>query len=87
MGQEAEKEERLKAFSGYQVTEALCTEANPNWIFLHCLPRKQHEVDDDVSECLFNFYSRFLTFTGLLWKTISCVPRGGKSQVDHHGPF
>ena len=22
--------------------------ANPDWRFLHCLPRKQYEVDDDV---------------------------------------
>jgi len=50
MGQEAEKEERLKAFAGYQVTEELCREggANPDWKFLHCLPRKPHEVDDEV---------------------------------------
>lgn len=50
MGQEAEKEERLKAFEGYQVTEKLCREggANPDWKFLHCLPRKQQEVDDEV---------------------------------------
>jgi len=50
MGQEAEKEERLKAFKGYQVTETLCREggANPDWKFLHCLPRKADEVDDEV---------------------------------------
>ncbi|KAG6819256.1 hypothetical protein H0H93_013699 [Arthromyces matolae] len=50
MGQEAEKAERLKAFEGYQVTEELCKQggANPNWKFLHCLPRKPHEVDDEV---------------------------------------
>lgn len=50
MGQEAEKEQRLKDFAGYQVTEALCREggANPNWKFLHCLPRKKDEVDDEV---------------------------------------
>lgn len=55
MGQEAEKAERLKAFEGYKVTEALCREggANPNWKFLHCLPRKQDEVDDEV--CLVFF--------------------------------
>jgi len=50
MGQEAEKAERLQAFQGYQVTEALCREggANPDWQFLHCLPRKPDEVDDEV---------------------------------------
>ena len=55
MGQEAEKEERLRAFKGYQVTEALCKEggADQNWIFLHCLPRKPHEVDDEVSGLCF----------------------------------
>ncbi|KAI0631608.1 mitochondrial ornithine carbamoyltransferase [Trametes polyzona] len=50
MGQEAEKEQRLKDFQGYQVTEQLCREggANPGWKFMHCLPRKQDEVDDEV---------------------------------------
>ncbi|KAF9476116.1 ornithine carbamoyltransferase [Pholiota conissans] len=48
MGQEAEKAERLKAFQGYQVTEALCANAKPDWMFLHCLPRKPDEVDDEV---------------------------------------
>lgn len=50
MGQEAEKADRLKAFAGYQVTEKLCSEAGakPDWKFMHCLPRKQEEVDDDV---------------------------------------
>lgn len=50
MGQEAEYEQRVRDFAGYQVTEALCREggANPSWKFLHCLPRKKHEVDDEV---------------------------------------
>ncbi|KAI0028530.1 ornithine carbamoyltransferase 1 [Vararia minispora EC-137] len=50
MGQEAEKEQRMRDFAGYQVTEALCREggARPDWKFLHCLPRKPHEVDDEV---------------------------------------
>ncbi|KAI6152984.1 Aspartate/ornithine carbamoyltransferase [Pisolithus thermaeus] len=49
MGQEAEKAQRLQDFAGYQVTEALCRDANPDWKFLHCLPRKQEEVDDEVT--------------------------------------
>lgn len=50
MGQEAEKAQRLTDFAGYQITETLCREggANPDWKFLHCLPRKQDEVDDEV---------------------------------------
>ncbi|KIO19070.1 hypothetical protein M407DRAFT_224168, partial [Tulasnella calospora MUT 4182] len=50
MGQEHEKAQRLKNFNGFQVPEKLCKEggANPNLKFLHCLPRKDHEVDDEV---------------------------------------
>ncbi|GHJ87468.1 hypothetical protein NliqN6_3870 [Naganishia liquefaciens] len=50
MGQEEEKAARLAAFEGYQVTEKLCAEAGakPDWKFMHCLPRKQEEVNDEV---------------------------------------
>ncbi|KZT60510.1 ornithine carbamoyltransferase [Calocera cornea HHB12733] len=50
MGQESEKAARLRAFAGYQVTEALCKQggAAEDWKFLHCLPRKPDEVDDGV---------------------------------------
>jgi len=50
MGQEEEKATRLAAFAGYQITEDLCARAGakPDWKFMHCLPRKQEEVDDDV---------------------------------------
>ncbi|KAJ6538551.1 mitochondrial ornithine carbamoyltransferase [Mycena vulgaris] len=50
MGQEAETAQRLKDFEGYQVTEELCKAggANPDWKFMHCLPRKKYEVDDEV---------------------------------------
>ncbi|KAI6079516.1 Ornithine carbamoyltransferase, mitochondrial [Aix galericulata] len=57
MGQEEEKERRLKAFQGYQITMQTVKSAAPNWTFLHCLPRKPEEVDDEV------FYSpRSLVF-------------------------
>ncbi|XP_043928243.1 ornithine transcarbamylase, mitochondrial-like [Protopterus annectens] len=48
MQQEAEREERLKAFSGYQITMQTGKVAAPDWVFLHCLPREQEEVDDEV---------------------------------------
>ncbi|KAG9020673.1 ornithine carbamoyltransferase [Tulasnella sp. JGI-2019a] len=50
MGQEDQKAQRLRDFAGFQVTEKLCQEggAKKDWSFLHCLPRKQHEVDDEV---------------------------------------
>jgi ornithine carbamoyltransferase len=50
MGQEAEKAQRLRDFAGFQVTELLASRAGSkeDWKFLHCLPRKQEEVDDEV---------------------------------------
>ena len=50
MGQEAEYDQRMRDFAGFQVTETLCREggAHPDWKFMHCLPRKKHEVDDEV---------------------------------------
>ncbi|XP_053313409.1 ornithine transcarbamylase, mitochondrial [Spea bombifrons] len=57
MGQEAEKKKRLVDFKGYQITMETAKVASPNWVFLHCLPRKPEEVDDEV------FYSpRSLVF-------------------------
>lgn len=43
MGQEAEAEERRRAFAGYQVTEALFDLAAPGAIFMHCLPARRGE--------------------------------------------
>jgi ornithine carbamoyltransferase len=50
MGQEEEKAARLKAFEGYQITNEMVESAGakPDWIFMHCLPRKQEEVNDEV---------------------------------------
>uniref|UniRef100_A0A8C5LX88 ornithine carbamoyltransferase n=1 Tax=Leptobrachium leishanense TaxID=445787 RepID=A0A8C5LX88_9ANUR len=48
MGQEAEKKKRLTDFKGYQITMKTGKVASPNWVFLHCLPRKPEEVDDEV---------------------------------------
>lgn len=50
MGDEASKEQRLRDFAGFQVTEALAQAggAHRDWRFLHCLPRKENEVDDEV---------------------------------------
>ncbi|KJE95512.1 ornithine carbamoyltransferase [Capsaspora owczarzaki ATCC 30864] len=48
MGDEAQKEERLRSFAGFQVTNELLKHASPDWKFLHCLPRKPEEVSDEV---------------------------------------
>jgi len=38
MGQESEKQERLRQFEGYTVDESMMALADPTAIFLHCLP-------------------------------------------------
>jgi ornithine carbamoyltransferase len=43
MGQEAESARRLQAFHGYQVDTALMRRAQPDAIFLHCLPAHRGE--------------------------------------------
>ncbi|KAK7205303.1 Aspartate/ornithine carbamoyltransferase [Myxozyma melibiosi] len=48
MGQEAEKQLRLKQFAGFQVTAELGKAAKPDWKFMHCLPRKPEEVSDEI---------------------------------------
>ncbi|KAK5997044.1 Ornithine transcarbamylase [Cladobotryum mycophilum] len=73
MGQESEKKKRLDAFSGYQVTNELARRggAKENWKFMHCLPRHQEEVADEV------FYSpRSLVFPeaeNRLWAAIAAL--------------
>ncbi|KAI9785722.1 MAG: ornithine carbamoyltransferase [Geoglossum umbratile] len=73
MGQEAEKAERLRAFDGFQVTSELAERggAKKGWKFMHCLPRHQEEVSDEV------FYSpRSLVFPeaeNRLWAAIAAI--------------
>jgi len=50
MGQEDEKEERMKAFDGFIVDEALMSLTQKDAIFLHCLPAYR---DYEVSEAVF----------------------------------
>lgn len=51
MGQEAEALERLEHFQGYQVNEELAAHANPDYIFMHCLPaHREEEVSTAVLE-------------------------------------
>lgn len=73
MGQESEKEKRMKAFSGFQITTDLAKRggAKKGWKFMHCLPRHPEEVSDEV------FYSpRSLVFgeaENRLWAAISAL--------------
>jgi len=51
MGEEAEKERRLRAFKGYQVNTALLEVAKPDVSVMHCLPAHRGlEITDDVIE-------------------------------------
>ena len=51
MGQEDEKEERIKAFKGFIVDEALMAHAQEKALFLHCLPAyRGQEVSEAVLE-------------------------------------
>ncbi|MBS7298984.1 MAG: ornithine carbamoyltransferase [Eubacteriales bacterium] len=49
MGQESEKAERIKLFSGYQVDETLVANAKDDYVFMHCLPAyRGFEVSEGV---------------------------------------
>ncbi|SCV00162.1 LANO_0F05512g1_1 [Lachancea nothofagi CBS 11611] len=48
MGEEYAKVAKLKQFKGFQVNAELCSHADPNFKFMHCLPRHHEEVTDDV---------------------------------------
>jgi len=50
MGNEAEKEKRIKEFNGYTINKKLMDLAKPEAIFLHCLPAYYgHEVSKEVA--------------------------------------
>jgi ornithine carbamoyltransferase len=51
MGDDAEREERLKTFSGYTVDTGLMRHASPDARVLHCLPaHRGEEIADEVME-------------------------------------
>jgi len=51
MGQEDEKEKRIKDFEGYQVNKDLMSLAKKDAIFMHCLPAyRGYEVSEDIFE-------------------------------------
>lgn len=51
MGQESQKEKRLKDFDGYIVNDDMMKLGAPNAAFLHCLPAyREYEVSNDVIE-------------------------------------
>ena len=51
MGHEAEQQERIKAFTGFQINADLVNIAAPEAVVMHCLPaHRDEEITDDVVE-------------------------------------
>jgi len=51
MGEDAERDKRMKAFQGYQINSALLKAANPGAVVMHCLPAHRGlEITDDAIE-------------------------------------
>jgi ornithine carbamoyltransferase len=51
MGQEAEREERLRTFAGYQINAELLAQADDDCIVMHCLPaHRGEEITEEVLE-------------------------------------
>ena len=73
MGQEEESARRMQDFSGFQITNDLLARggAKSTCLFMHCLPRHQEEVDDDV------FYGPksvvFQEAENRKWTILACV--------------
>lgn len=52
MGQEKDREAKVKAFAGFQVNTDLMRLAKPGAIVMHCLPAyRGYEITDEVMEC------------------------------------
>jgi len=58
MGQEAEREERLRAFQGYQINDALIARARADARIMHCLPAHR---DEEITDAAFE-HPRALVF-------------------------
>ena len=51
MGQEAEREERLKVFPPYQINDQLLSKAKPETIVMHCLPaHRGEEISAEIAD-------------------------------------
>ena len=51
MGEESERDARIRAFKGFTVDNSMMKKADPGAIFLHCLPaHRGREVTDEVIE-------------------------------------
>jgi ornithine carbamoyltransferase len=84
MGQEAEREERRRAFSGYQVDDKLLSVAKRDVLFMHPLPAHQDEeicaglLDDRRSVVFDQAENRLHLQKALLVKLLSHPKVSGK---------
>lgn len=81
MGQEAEADERARAFEGFQVDDRLMSAAGPGAVFMHCLPAHRGEevaaavVDGPQSVVFRQAHNRLHSMRGLLSWLIDEVER------------
>jgi ornithine carbamoyltransferase len=81
MGQEDESAARLRAFDGYQVNLEAFKTADPDALFLHCLPaHRGEEVTDAVmehtrSKVFDQAENRMHAFSAVLLYASGCLPR------------
>lgn len=72
MGQEAETERRLRDFAGFQVDESMMAAADPEAIFMHCLPAHRgvevaaEVIDGPASRVVRQAHNRMHAARGLL---------------------
>ncbi|MHA1346196.1 MAG: ornithine carbamoyltransferase [Candidatus Heimdallarchaeaceae archaeon] len=50
MGEEDQEKEKLAVFKDYVVSDELCSNAKPDFIFMHCLPYKHKEATEEIFE-------------------------------------
>lgn len=55
MGQDAEREQRIKEFKKYQINEELVRKASPDVLVMHCLPA--HQGEEITGEVLYGSHS------------------------------
>jgi len=72
MGQEAQADERRRAFEGFTVDDDLMSRAAPGAVFMHCLPAHRGEevsasvMDGPQSRAIAQAHNRLHSFRGLL---------------------
>jgi len=82
MGQEAERDARLRAFAGFQIDEALLARASDDAVVLHCLPVHRGEevsaavIDGDRSAIWRQAANRMHAMRGLLAWVAGAVADG-----------